>query len=411
MPTTSYDRPMDDETPAIEDRKQRARQHYRTLVSGDAAAQEIKSLISDAVARNASEIHISMQDPDDTEGVEVQLRLMGVMVAHGSMSPAVGEGVIAQLQAVGLLAAQTAGAQGGQCDIAVPMRSGDEGLFSMRLTLMPTRSGPTLIIGLARRERPCPPDLDLESVFPAEESGTAALIRSALAQGSGLVVVAAGSDAHRGTTLAAVMREVAVPERKVVSVETEVEMIVPGVNQVVCTSEMSYADAISASLRMDTDVIIVGDVADSETARLVVEASRPGRLVVAAVEANDVGSALSRLLGLSAPRSELTENLSLVVAQRLVRRLCRGCASRGALNADGCPACFGGYDARVAIAETFQFDDQATEMFASGTPVRLLQGPGRYRGFADHVSSLVNNEVTTADEATRVLGDGWNQES
>ena len=405
----------DGETLLPEDREHQAVQNYLDLVDGDdAVASAIKALLTDAVACEATSIEVSTEVFEDTEIAQARLRVLGVWTAHDRWPLEVGEGVIARFQQVGTGSSRTAGVPLEQCDVTVPNAGGEGRRFRMRFDLMRTVSGLTLTIKLIRRGWRCPDDLNLESLFPPEASGTAELLRSALSGGGGgLVVIAGPSGSGKSTTLAAVMREIAKPERKVVSVEDTVEVDVPGVEQVESTPESPFVDGLRALLRSRADAIVVGQVDDQETAEALKNAFRSARVVVAVVEARDAAIALSRLLSMGAERAELAENLRLVVAQRLVRRLCSACSSGG--EPEGCPRCSAGYDGGVAVVETLHLDewadDQARAMIAQGEPPRKLRTLDQYRRFANHAQWLVRHKVTTAAEVARVLGEGWDHKS
>ena len=401
-----------DEPPAesASARRRQSELNWKQLTDGDdEAARAVETLLASAVASEASDIHLETQIVGGVEQVVARLRVLDDLVEHNRWDPGVGGAIVYRLRHAAITDPSQLGAHSGQCDITIP-NAGDstaEGdRFDLRVEVMPLRAGKMLVIRLLPQERSGRDTLD--TVFPTHQSKIADQMRSALDGRKGLILVAGPTGAGKSTTLAAALHHVARPERKVVSVEDPVESLIPGVQQVPVSPSLQFPDALRAFLRCDPDMIMVGEIRDAETARCALEASQTGHTLLSTVHANDAAGAPVRLTNMGADRTQLAEELSLVVAQRLVRRLCRACTTGGSdPQPNGCQRCkFTGFEGRAALAETMVIDEEAMALIESGAAPRAMRRLKTYRSFDAHARVLVEERVTTNDEIIRVLGRG-----
>lgn len=184
---------------------------------------------------------------------------------------------------------------------------------------------------------------------------------------SGLVLVAGTSGSGRTTLLYSLLTHLHRASRSVNTLEDPVECHLEGVNQTQLVADgMDYATALRGMLRMDPDVVMVGEVADGPTAELVCRAALTGRLVITSVQATDTATALLRMVELGVSLPTLSQAVNGVVAQTLLRRLCPSCARIRRVpplekvptyEAAGCPECrFTGYQGHHAVHEVMEFD-------------------------------------------------------
>jgi type II secretory ATPase GspE/PulE/Tfp pilus assembly ATPase PilB-like protein len=226
------------------------------------------------------------------------------------------------------------------------------------------------------------------------------------------------------------LREAASVERKVASIEDPVEYRLPLVNQIQVRTNvarpLTFSRALRAMLRMDPDVILVGEIRDDETARTALDASITGHLVFSTVHARDSINVYSRLIEIGAPPYLVAEAITLSVAQRLVRRV-HDCAFTAAPNeferakyerlglelpdrlvrARGCDACGGsGYRGRIAVVETLTpsatFKEMVRRQVGRETLVEQAKSDG-FSSLADNAARLVDEQITTIDEVYRVV--------
>ena len=405
------DRAASADDPTAESATARRRQselNWRSLTDGtDEAARAVGTLLADAVAREASDVHLDTQIVAGVEEVIARVRVLDDLVEHNRWDPTVGAAIMYRLRHAAITDPSQLGAHSGQCDITIPSTGGDDshnGRFDLRMEVMPLRSGRMLVVRLLPQERSGRDTLD--TVFPPHQSDVAEMMRHALDGRKGLILVSGPTGSGKSTTLAAALHYVARPERKVVSVEDPVESLIPGVQQVPVSPSLEFPDALRAFLRCDPDMIMVGEIRDAETARCALEASQTGHPLLSTVHANDAAGAPVRLANMGADRMQLAEELTLIVAQRLVRRLCRGCTVASPNpTAAGCQACkFTGFEGRAALAETLVVDEEAMALIEVGAAPRALRGLGAYTPFDVHARSLIESRVTTTAEIERALG-------
>ena len=246
------------------------------------------------------------------------------------------------------------------------------------------------------------------------------------------MLVTGPADSGRSTTLLATLDAVSRPDVSVVAVEDRGGRRLPGVVQVQVDpgAGLTAARALRSVLRADPDVVLLDELRDGETARLAVDAALTGRLVLAALPANDAASAVSRLVGMGVEPFLVASALSCVLAQRLVRRLCLGCRQahgadadllRGTgvvsaadapppvlYRADGCSACAGtGYSGRLALHEVLPVTEDVERLVVARAPSAAVARLAREQGMAtlreDGMSAVLAG-TTSLEEVLRVLG-------
>ena len=382
---------------------------YERIVAGnDETAAAARQLLQEAVAQDASDIHLcTAQAPDGQQAVTADLRVADTLIRHATFTAAVGHAVMQRIQhavCAGARSLPRGAVVDGRCDITIPSERDPGGLrYGLRCMAVPLLDGHQMNLRLLPRHRHL---RTLEAVFPVSDSDIAGRIGRKLHPGGGIVVVAGGRSQGKSTTVAAALHHAARPERKVVSVEDPVETLIPGVQQVPITESLTFPDAVRALVRADPDLLMVSATRDGATARNVVAASQIGHSVLTAVEARSASHVVTRLTNMGIDPGQLVEELRLVVAQRLIRRRCSCMRLRGFVPEPDCSKCSGsGYAGRVALAETLVVDDDVAYAFASEAPRSALTKLDSYRTFEEHAAALIANQVTTEAEIERTLGD------
>ncbi len=286
---------------------------------------------------------------------------------------------------------------------------------------MPTIFGEKLVVRLLNHHAQVP---TLEMLGMPEIS--IAAFRRVIHAPHGFVVACGPTGSGKTTTLYASMAERNVDSQSLCSIEDPVEVRLPGMAQVQVNAKagVTFASAVRAFLRQDPNVIMVGEMRDEETAAVAASASLSGQLVLTSLHSNDAPKAIDRLVELGVSRQTLSAGLSAVVAQRLVRRLCRHCRTAYAVNAEpardfgipartslyratGCARCNGGgYAGRIAIFELLVFNDALRRIVAAGGSSVALADAARECGYEPMVSQGVRHVLhgeTSLDELRRVL--------
>jgi type II secretory ATPase GspE/PulE/Tfp pilus assembly ATPase PilB-like protein len=290
-----------------------------------------------------------------------------------------------------------------------------------RVSSIPAMDGEKLVVRL----------LDHQSALPrldelGMESRALATYRTVAHAPWGFVVVSGPTGSGKTTTLYASIAELDRTARNVCTVEDPIEARLPGASQVQVNirSGLTFPTVLRSFMRQDPDVIMIGEMRDAETVAVGVAAALAGQTVFATVHSNDAARTIDRLVELGIERRSLAAALTMVVAQRLVRRLCLVCrrevpvseSVRPTLPSNastwfiptGCEACNGsGYDGRVGVFEILVVDDPLREIIASGAPSAMIASHAIARGhrslFDDAAAKLADGR-TSFEEIERVLG-------
>jgi len=376
----------------------------------------LQSVFEDALQVRASDIHIEPQE----KSLQIRFRVDGVLSIATEADRKIGPALIQRLKLMADLdIAEKRLPQDGRFVIRLKKRAVD-----VRMSTVPVQFGESAVLRLLTGSGVS--SLTDMGMPPQQLARLQALIH----RPHGLILVTGPTGSGKTTTLYAALADLNTPERKLLTVEDPVEYRLPGINQVQVNDkiELTFARALRAFLRQDPDVILVGEMRDTETALIALRAALTGHLVLSTLHTNDAPSAAARLLDMEAPPFLLSTSLAGVVAQRLVRRLCPVCAQPASLDANertwlkgeiaagldesrlkrakGCGHCnHTGYQGRQGIYELLEIDGELagllnrgdTSGFRSAANVRLAGQTLR-----DEAVRLVREGTTSVAEAMRV---------
>lgn len=230
---------------------------------------------------------------------------------------------------------------------------------------------------------------------------------------AGMIILTGPMNSGKSTTLYAALRELNRPSRSIMTLEDPIEQHVEGISQVQVNEKtgLTFAAGLRAMLRMDCNVLMVGEARDAETSKIAVRAALTGHLIFTTLHANDSCSAVFRMLEMGVEPYLLAATLNGVVAQRLVRRLCPKCkkiCADGTFEAVGCSECRGtGYSGRIALHEILRVDKGLRSLILTSRDldeIRAFALDAGLKTLADDALEKVRAGVTTLDEIRRVLG-------
>ncbi|WP_421792880.1 type II secretion system ATPase GspE [Hyphobacterium sp.] len=369
----------------------------------------INGLIAEAIRTSASDIHVEPYE----DRVSVRYRIDGVLSERASLAPALASPLVSRIKVMSRLdIAEKRVPQDGRLSLTL----GGKGV-DVRVATLPSRFGERVVLRLLDKD---------QARFTLDELGMSAAnhsaIRKALAQPNGIILVTGPTGAGKTTTLYAALNMLNDSSRNILTVEDPVEYALDGVGQTQVNAKvgMTFAAGLRAILRQDPDVVMVGEIRDTETAEIAVQASLTGHLVLSTVHTNSAVAAIARLRDMGVESFLLSSTVSTIVAQRLVRRLCNNCkedypataAERAAINvnkmgpvnlyrAKGCPACKGlGYSGRVGIYEIVSVDEGLRGLIHENAPEKALADhafKNRKTLFEDGLSAALNGETTLAE--------------
>ena len=297
----------------------------------------------------------------------------------------------------------------------------------LRVSTMPVAFGEKVVI------RIFDPDILLQDL---EELGFTPreyeLFRSFIARPHGIILVTGPTGSGKTTTLYSSLKTIAVPEVNVITIEDPIEMVYDKVNQVGVQQQIgvTFGGALRTILRQDPDVIMVGEVRDLETAENAVQAALTGHLVLSTLHTNDAASSITRLLDLGLPAYLIASTVIGIMAQRLVRKICRQCersyellpeeAEAVGLAADkdrritvkyggGCSQCRGtGYLGRTGIYEVLEVNEKIRPLITDRTDIEAIKRAAVADGMVVLREAAVRKMLageTTFDEVIRVTGE------
>ena len=280
----------------------------------------VNQMILNAIQESASDIHIELFN--NGEESSVRFRRDGNMEDFADFPRAYHKAVVSRIKIMASMdISETRRPQDGKISFSIP----NDGKIDLRVVTIPATPGVEFVtIRLLASGEPLP----LGELGMAKRDVT--VFREVFQQPYGLILVCGPTGSGKTTTLHSVLRELNTKERKIWTAEDPVEIVQPHLCQVQVNSKigMTFATLLRSFLRADPDVIMIGEMRDQETAKIALEASMTGHLVLSTLHANSASETVSRLLGLNIDPYNLSDALLAILAQRLARKLCNACAHR-----------------------------------------------------------------------------------
>ena len=383
--------------------------------AGAPAVRLLQQLLADATARGASDVHVEPAERD----WRIRLRIDGVLHEIARPPTHLRDALVSRIKVLARLdIAERRVPQDGR--LRIPAARG--GYDEFRVNTLPTIHGEKVVL---RRLDALPPDLTLDAL--GFDAAQAEAVTAAIAAPHGMVLVTGPTGSGKTLSLYAFLQMLNGVDRNLCSVEDPAEIQLAGVNQVSVRDKagLTFAVALRAFLRQDPDVVMVGEIRDTETADVAVKAAQTGHLVLSTLHTNDAPASLTRLLDIGVEPFNLAAAIRVVTAQRLVRKLCVACRSpadttTAALRAAGfaeteaaagdwrpyravgCPACHGiGYRGRVGLHQIMPMSDALRDIVAARGSAQALADAARREGMRslrDAGLARVRDGTTTLEE-------------
>ncbi len=377
----------------------------------------LQTIFEDAIQVNASDIHI---EPDES-AVRVRFRIDGELRIQTTADRKIAQALVSRLKLMASLdISERRLPQDGRCQVRFR-----ETVIDVRLSTVPVQHGESVAMRLLNQSNGI---LDLDRLgMPSEVLGR---LRAMIHQPHGLVLVTGPTGSGKTTTLYGALKELNVPSAKVLTVEDPVEYRLAGVNQVQVNPkiDLSFARVLRAFLRQDPDIILIGEMRDTETVEIGLRAAMTGHLVLSSLHTHDAVSSALRLMDMGAEPYLVAASLRGVVAQRLVRRVCDSCgepvaptaAEKALFEVDlapdtpltlkrgrGCAFCqHTGFRGRVGIYEILEIDEALMFALQKRDPAafsRAAIAAPHYRRLRAEALGQAARGVTTVEEALRAV--------
>lgn len=375
----------------------------------------VDSILTDAVKKHASDVHF---EPEENY-VRIRYRIDGVLQEVRLIHKSFWSGLVVRLKVMSNLdLTEQRLPQDGRMDLIVHGRRID-----FRVSSLPTTHGENFVLRILDREKGIVP-LDKLGLDPDSYHE----LKLMLARPTGILLVTGPTGSGKTTTLYSILNELNQVGVNIMTLEDPVEYPMAMIRQTAVNEEigMGFAAGIRALLRQDPDIILIGEVRDPDTAEMALRAAMTGHQVFATLHTNSAIGAIPRLIDIGVSPSIMSGNIIGIIAQRLVRKLCKACKEPYEAEAyerqimgvsinepltlyrsKGCPACNQiGYKGRLAVLETLRFTSEMDEMLLAGESQHAILEQALKEGFSTMAQSAlrwVKQGQTSIEEVSRVV--------
>ncbi len=383
------------------------------------APKILEELFEESLIDNVSDIHFEPQE--DT--VIVRFRIDGVLQTHGSIPKSLYENILNRIKVSSRLRIdEHTEPQDGAMRIKIQGKKTD-----CRVSIVPVADGEKTAIRILSNTIH---ELSLESLGFSENSQK--LTYQSAKKPFGMIIVTGPTGSGKTTTLYALIKFLNKPEVNITTIEDPIEYKIVGVNQIQVNSatDLTFAKGLRSVIRQDPNIILVGEIRDLETAEIAVNAALTGHLLLSTFHANDAATAIPRLLDMGVEPFLMASTIELIVAQRLVRKICSSCKfsqtypkeylhqvlpnlknhfidmDTTLYKGKGCSGCKGtGYKGRTAIFELIQVSQNMKELIMQKPSASQIWSVARSEGSKDLFEDgleKVKSGITTLEEVMRV---------
>jgi general secretion pathway protein E len=367
-----------------------------SLASQTPVIRLVNMILFEALRRRASDVHVHPEE----DRLTIRFRVDGMLMDAFSPPPSLASAISSRLKVMTELdIANRHSPQDGHTTVRIGSHKID-----IRLSVIPTVHGERIVLRLLDQSQT---QLTLDEVGmsePMQERLVGLIDRP-----NGILLVTGPTGSGKTTTLYAALGKIDRDTRNVMTIEDPVEYRLEGISQMQVNPKrgVTFATGLRSLLRQDPDVILVGEVRDRETADLAIQASLTGHFVLATLHTNDSPSAIPRLIDIGVQPYLVTSSLVAVMAQRLLRRICKTCRGTGEADGRRCETCFGtGYRGRVAVYEIMEMTDDLRRLTGERADAVTLREAANRGGFESmHVDAehKIEAGMTSREEARRVL--------
>ncbi len=349
-----------------------------------------QNLLRNAIQQRASDIHIEPQADD----LRIRLRIDGLLFQAHQLNKTQACQLTNHLKVLAHMdIAETRLAQDGQFSFYATQSFHKE----CRVSSCPTVYGEKLVIRLLENNHDL---VTLEQLGFSLQN--AQEFQECLKQPQGLILVTGPTGSGKTLTLYHALALLNESTRNIISIEDPVEIKLPGITQVNINRKINFdfARALRSFLRQDPDIIMLGEIRDSETAEMVIKAAQTGHLVLSTLHTNDAISCINRLANLGVSHYNIADVLKLVIAQRLVRKICLHCCGQS------CEHCQAGFLGRIGLYEMLRIKPKIATAISNQANNDEITQLAKQQGFSNlqqAAQSLLDKNITSLTEIKRVI--------
>lgn len=342
----------------------------------------VNEILVDASRRGASDVHFDPQD----DYMKVRLRIDGKLIDYSEVPNIIKKNLTTRIKILaGMNITESRLPQDGAIKTTLQELNMD-----MRVSSLPTAEGEKLVIRLLDYSMSIS---GLETLGLSENNYRKVL--TMIDNPNGIILVTGATGTGKSTTVYSILHRLNKEETNIITVEDPIEMAISGVNQVQANSDigLTFATALRSILRQDPNVIMIGEIRDTETAKIAVRASITGHLVLSTIHTNNSLNTIERLLDMEVERYLLASALTGIISQKLARRLCENCRKKRPTNeyemrlfkkvlnkevsqvysAEGCEQCGNGYHGRIAIHEVLLINQDIRDAISNNMKKERLR--------------------------------------
>lgn len=373
----------------------------------------VDEIILNAIQRKASDIHL---EPHESL-YKIRYRLDGLLSEATNVSPNFASQITARIKIMSKLdIAEKRLPQDGRFQLDNP----DFKNYDFRVNCCPTLFGEKIVIRVLKTENA---QLDINEL--GFSSTQKSIFLNAINRTQGLILITGPTGSGKTLSLYTALNKLNVSNRNIMTAENPVEIILPGINQVNVNPKvgLTFANILRSFLRQDPDILMIGEIRDTETAEMAIKAAQTGHLVLSTLHTNNAAESITRLINLGISSYDLAGSLSLLVAQRLVRCLCVHCkipmdasmqsTTRSEANLvknsflpEGCSFCNLGYSGRIGLFEIMSITEKIADMIENKSSAHTILKTTVQDGMQTLYQSgieKVKNGITTLEEVNRVI--------
>ena len=346
--------------------------------------QFVDHMIHHAHQQGASDIHIEPQE----NTIRLRYRQDGLLYEVAQIQPHWALRIITRLKVMADLdISERRQPQDGHFQISAPQHQ----TLDVRISSCPTLHGEKIVLRLLDNS---------QLVFALDKLGFTGLQKELflkkISQPQGLILVTGPTGSGKTITLYSALDYLNVKEKNILTIEDPIEIQLEGLNQVPLNTKvgLDFATTLRAFLRQDPDIIMVGEIRDLETAKIAIQAAQTGHLVLSTLHTNSAVETVTRLLSMGIDPYQVAQALTLIIAQRLIRKLCPLCKQaetaplitegeqkNKGYRASGCPCCRYGYKGRIAIFECLDLSEALIPLLSNNMDINLLVKAAQAEGF------------------------------
>lgn len=377
----------------------------------------VNFILGDAVRQRASDIHIEPYE----KNFRVRYRVDGVLHEQQPPPKKLQNAIISRIKIMASLdISEHRLPQDGRIKIKVMDREID-----LRVSILPTSFGEKVVMRLCDSSALC---VDLNKLGLEPES--LAIFQKNITRPYGIILVTGPTGSGKTTTLYSALSTVNHPDSNIMTIEDPVEFVLPGINQVQARPDigLTFSAGLRSFLRQDPNIIMVGEIRDTETAEIAINAALTGHLVFSTLHTNDAPGTITRLNNMGIEPFLATSTIIMVIAQRLLRTICKYCKEPYEVSSEhvislgvkpeqltgkkvtlyhgrGCEHCSQGYRGRLGCYEILEMSDELRELIIKKVPTHVLRQAAIKNGMTtlrDSALRKLLSGVTTVEEVLRV---------